>query len=186
MCHAMPLPCAVMVTGTCVTGVGLNKRPARSRGWASSVRFLGTRRVADVSRPTRIHETRFCVVATASSVPVLREEGVTMLTTKDELTAFLRAAADGKRKCVLNISSSKCGPCKLLLPTLIAYAEKFPNARFARFYFDKDDSLRDIVNTWAVQGVPSYRLYDEQGEMTKQFATGTPTKLGNSLYLFLS
>ena len=39
---------------------------------------------------------------------------------------------------------------------------------------------------WSVQGVPSYRLYDEQGEMTKQFVTGTPTKLGNTLYLFLS
>jgi hypothetical protein len=43
-----------------------------------------------------------------------------------------------------------------------------------------------LVKQWSVQGVPSYRLYDEQGEMTKQFATGTPTKLGNTLYLFLS
>ena len=56
---------------------------------------------------------------------------------------------------------------------------------FARFYFDADDSLRELVKQWSVQGVPSYRLYDEQGEMTKQFATGTPTKLGNTLYLLL-
>ena len=84
------------------------------------------------------------------------------------------------------VSSSKCGPCKLLLPTLQAYAEKYPDVSFARFYFDADDSLRELVKQWSVQGVPSYRLYDEQGEMTKQFATGTPTKLGNTLYLFLS
>ncbi len=114
------------------------------------------------------------------------DKGVTMIRTKDELLAVLQQASDGKQKCVLNISSSKCGPCKLLLPTLHAYAEKFPSVTFARFYFDMDDSLRELVKEWSVQGVPSYRLYDEKGEMQKQFATGTPTKLGNTLYLFLS
>ena len=109
-----------------------------------------------------------------------------MLGTTDGRASLLGMAKAEKRRCVLNVGGSKCGPCKLLLPTLQAYAEKYPDVSFARFYFDADDSLRELVKQWSVQGVPSYRLYDEQGEMTKQFATGTPTKLGNTLYLFLS
>lgn len=131
---------------------------------------------------TKIPTARRCAVAFAAT----DDKGVTMLNTTDELESMLATAKAEKRKFVLNVSSSKCGPCKLLLPTLQAYAEKYPDVSFARFYFDSDDSLRELVKEWSVQGVPSYRLYDEKGEMTKQFATGTPTKLGNTLYLFLS
>ena len=135
-----------------------------------------------MTRTKKPTATRRCVIASAAA----DDKGVTMLSTTDELELLLATAKAEKRKCVLNVSSSKCGPCKLLLPTLQAYAEKYPDVSFARFYFDADDSLRELVKQWSVQGVPSYRLYDEQGEMTKQFATGTPTKLGNTLYLFLS
>ena len=131
---------------------------------------------------TKKPTSRRCAVASAAA----DDKGVTMLNSTDELEALLATAKAEKRKCVLNVSSSKCGPCKLLLPTLQAYAEKYPDVFFARFYFDSDDSLRELVKEWSVQGVPSYRLYDEKGQMTKQFATGTPTKLGNTLYLFLS
>ena len=135
-----------------------------------------------MTRTKKPTATRQCVTASAAA----DDKGVTMLNTTDELESLLATAKAEKRKVVLNVSSSKCGPCKLLLPTLQAYAEKYLEVSFARFYFDSDDSLRELVKEWSVQGVPSYRLYDEKGEMTKQFATGTPTKLGNTLYLFLS
>lgn len=109
-----------------------------------------------------------------------------MLRTAEELDALLERCKAEKRKCVVNVSSSKCGPCKLLLPTLEAYGEKYPGCSFARFYFDLDDSLQARMKEWGVQGVPTYRMYEPNGELKSQFTTGVPTKLGSTLYLFLS
>jgi thiol-disulfide isomerase/thioredoxin len=160
-------------------GVGRGGR-ARFQGGAKPSRAFPKMKSSALRTKQRIRRT-----ASASGEAV-DDKGVTMLNNTEELEAMLATAKAEKRKFVLNVSSSKCGPCKLLLPTLQAYAEKYPEVSFARFYFDSDDSLRALVKDWSVQGVPSYRLYDEKGEMTKQFATGTPTKLGNTLYLFLS
>ena len=114
-----------------------------------------------------------------------RESAVLMLNNAEELEALLARCKEEKRKCVINVSSSKCGPCKLLLPTLEAYGEKYPACAFARFYFDKDESLQTVMKGWKVQGVPTYRLYEPSGELKNQFATGQPQKLGSALYLFL-
>ena len=105
--------------------------------------------------------------------------------TATELEDIIASCAREKRKCVVNVSTSKCGPCKLLLPTLEAYGEKYPACAFARFYFDKDESLQTVMKGWKVQGVPTYRLYEPSGELKNQFATGQPQKLGSALYLFL-
>ena len=42
------------------------------------------------------------------------------------------------------------------------------------------------MKEWGVQGVPTYRMYEPDGELKSQFTTGVPTKLGSTLYLFLS
>ena len=42
------------------------------------------------------------------------------------------------------------------------------------------------MKEWKIQGVPTYRLYNEKGECTKMFTTGLPDKLGSALYLFLT
>ena len=63
---------------------------------------------------TKKPTSRRCAVASAAA----DDKGVIMLNSTDELEALLATAKAEKRKCVLNVSSSKCGPCKLLLPTL--------------------------------------------------------------------
>lgn len=132
--------------------------------------------------------SRRAILARATSEGASEESSssVLMLRTAEELDALLERCKAEKRKCVVNVSSSKCGPCKLLLPTLEAYGEKYPDCSFARFYFDLDDSLQARMKEWGVQGVPTYRMYEPNGELKSQFTTGVPTKLGSTLYLFLS
>ena len=92
-----------------------------------------------------------------------------MIGSQDELDELLESSKG--KKVVLNVSSSKCGPCKLLMPTLQKYA---------------DEHGGDKCKEWKIQGVPTYRMYDEKGECTKMFTTGLPDKLGSALYLFLT
>jgi len=111
---------------------------------------------------------------------------VQMIGSKDELEKLLESSKG--KKVVLNVSSSKCGPCKLLMPTLQKYADEHGGDKctFAKFNFDEDKSLQEAVKEWKIQGVPTYRMYDEKGECTKMFTTGLPDKLGSALYLFLT
>ena len=72
--------------------------------------------------------------------------------------------------------------------TLQKYADEHGGDKctFAKFNFDEDKSLQEAVKEWKIQGVPTYRMYDEKGECTKMFTTGLPDKLGSALYLFLT
>ena len=108
-----------------------------------------------------------------------------MLGSREALDALLES--NKGKKVVLNVSSSKCGPCKLLMPTLQKYADEHGGDKctFAKFNFDEDKSLQEAVKEWKIQGVPTYRLYEPSGELKNQFATGQPQKLGSALYLFL-
>jgi thiol-disulfide isomerase/thioredoxin len=109
-----------------------------------------------------------------------------MIGSRDELEKLLESSKG--KKVVLNVSSSKCGPCKLLMPTLQKYADEHGGDKctFAKFNFDEDKSLQEAVKEWKIQGVPTYMMYDENGECTKMFTTGLPDKLGSALYLFLT
>ena len=72
------------------------------------------------------------------------------------------------------------------MPTLQKYADEHGDkCTFAKFN-DEDKPLQDMVKEWKIQGVPTYRLYNEKGECTKMLTTGLPDKLGSALYLFLT
>ena len=121
---------------------------------------------------------------TRSGVTVAAHE-VHMLGSREALDALLES--NKGKKVVLNVSSSKCGPCKLLMPTLQKHGDEHGDkCTFAKFNFDEDKSLQDAVKEWKIQGVPTYRLYNEKGECTKMLTTGLPDKLGSALYLFLT
>ena len=122
---------------------------------------------------------------TRSGATVRAAHEVHMLGSREALDALLESSKG--KKVVLNVSSSKCGPCKLLMPTLQKYADEHGDkCTFAKFNFDEDKSLQDAVKEWKIQGVPTYRLYNEKGECTKMLTTGLPDKLGSALYLFLT
>lgn len=112
---------------------------------------------------------------------------VVQLTSEKEVNELLERCKRDGRKCVVNVSTSSCGPCKFLLPTFEKYAEEHRStATFAKLVSDQNEELGAVASSWKVLQVPTYRMYDEKGEVSKQFTTGDPKKLGSSLYLFLA
>lgn len=112
---------------------------------------------------------------------------VVRLRSEADVDELLDACKGQRRKCVINVSTSSCGPCKFLLPTLEKYAEEhLKRASFGKIISDENDELKKLVTSWGVSQVPCYRFYDENGALYKQFTTGDPKKLGSALYLFLS
>ena len=115
------------------------------------------------------------------------ETAVVQLRSESEVYELLESCKKQKRKCLINVSTSTCGPCLLLTPTFEKYAaEHAKKATFAKFFSDESEDLGKVASSWKVFQVPTYRLYDENGEVFKQFTTGDPKKLGSSLYLFLT
>jgi thioredoxin-like negative regulator of GroEL len=112
---------------------------------------------------------------------------VVRLTSEREVTELLAKCKTEKKKCVVNVSTTSCGPCKFLLPTFEKYAEENQKTTtFAKLFIDDNDETKAVASSWRVMQVPTYRLLDEVGEVHKQFTTGDPKKLGSALYLFLT
>ena len=122
------------------------------------------------------------------SATVESKGAVIQLTSVRDVEDLLEACKSERKKCIINVSTTSCGPCKLLLPTLEKYAEEHggETATFAKFFSDDNEELRKVASSWKVFQVPTYRMYNEAGELHKQFTTGDPKKLGSSLYLFLT
>ncbi|EEH52113.1 uncharacterized protein MICPUCDRAFT_53709 [Micromonas pusilla CCMP1545] len=127
------------------------------------------------------------IYTASSSVTEASTRTVVHVETATELEDIIASCAREKRKCVVNVSTSKCGPCKMLLPTLEKYArEHGDSATFVKFHSDEGEDLKRVASEWAVQQVPTYRLIREDGETHAQFTTGKPDSLGGKLYLFLT
>lgn len=127
--------------------------------------------------------------AASSAASVSRDatSAVVRLTSEKEVRELLEGCKREGRKCVVNVSTSSCGPCQFLWPTFEKYAEKHRStATFAKLVSDQNEELGAVASSWKVLQVPAYRMYDERGEVSKQFTTGDPKKLGTCLYLFLA
>lgn len=116
-------------------------------GRASIPRPSTSRRAAALRAPLAQRSLRTC--AAASEAYVVADGRVKMLESMED---FEGAVAEAEGLVVLDISSSKCGPCKLVYPYFVELSEEFSNATFLKVNGDanKDTLVRPAATTPAL------------------------------------
>ena len=96
-----------------------------------------------------------------------------------------RAHGEGTDVVVV-FSTSRCGPCKLLYPTVArASTERWAEgAEFVRVVADTNDETRKLAQRYQVTQVPALRLIRD-GAVQKEWLGTSPQALRQQLYLWL-
>ncbi|KAH9299286.1 hypothetical protein KI387_030968, partial [Taxus chinensis] len=75
----------------------------------------------------------------------------------EELEKYIEDAGD--KLVVVDISTTTCGPCKLVYPKVVKMSIEYPDTLFYKINGDKSTSTRDLMRKWGVRAVPNFRFY---------------------------
>eukprot|EP00192_Tetraselmis_astigmatica_P015029 CAMPEP_0117669982 /NCGR_PEP_ID=MMETSP0804-20121206/12464_1 /TAXON_ID=1074897 /ORGANISM="Tetraselmis astigmatica, Strain CCMP880" /LENGTH=162 /DNA_ID=CAMNT_0005478159 /DNA_START=55 /DNA_END=543 /DNA_ORIENTATION=- len=87
---------------------------------------------------------------------------VTMIESKDDFSKALSEA--GESLVVLDIGSTRCGPCKMVWPKFCAMSEEFEDASFLKINGDTNKETVAMMKEWEVKAVPEFRFF-RSGEL---------------------
>lgn len=66
----------------------------------------------------------------------------------------------GDKLVVVAVSTTTCGPCKLIFPKVVKMSTEYPDAVFFKIDGDKNSSTRALMRKWGVRAVPNFRFYN--------------------------
>lgn len=87
-----------------------------------------------------------------------------------------RIAEAGSQLCVVDISTTWCGPCKVIYPKLVELAEELPQVVFLKINGDTSKDTAQRMKEWSVKSVPEFRFFRE-GKQIHQHSGANFTKL---------
>lgn len=75
----------------------------------------------------------------------------------EELEKYIQEAGD--KLVVVDVSTTTCGPCKLIYPKVVNMSIEYPDTLFYKINGDKSSSTRALMRKWGVRAVPNFRFY---------------------------
>jgi thioredoxin 1 len=98
------------------------------------------------------------VVCRSSVRPLSDSNGnVVEFQTEEEFDSILTEAGD--KLVVVDISTTTCGPCKMIFPKLVEMSLAYPDAVFLKINGDVNNDTRTLMRKWGVRAVPSFRFF---------------------------
>eukprot|EP00899_Mesostigma_viride_P020229 jgi/Mesvir1/28207/Mv04760-RA.1 len=83
---------------------------------------------------------------------------VTAITSDQEFTAAVKAAAEDKKALIVDFTAAWCGPCKMVAPHYEQLAKDHPNVVFLKLDIDQE-ACQKTVQEANVTGVPAFQKY---------------------------
>ncbi|KAG0558595.1 hypothetical protein KC19_10G040500 [Ceratodon purpureus] len=119
----------------------------------------GSRGVAIGVEVGRIRGGRGAGLVCRSSMKPLGESNgnVVEFQSEEEFNTILKDAGD--KLIVLDISTTTCGPCKMIFPKLVEMSLQYPDAVFLKINGDINNDTRSLMRKWGVRAVPSFRFF---------------------------
>mmetsp|Transcript_24889 Transcript_24889/g.64084 ORF Transcript_24889/g.64084 Transcript_24889/m.64084 type:complete len:162 (-) Transcript_24889:158-643(-) len=123
-------------------------------GRATVQRPFSSTRAATLRAPFAQRSLR--LRAAAPEAHVTLDGKVTMIESRED---FEQAMAESNGLVVLDISSTMCGPCKLVYPYFVELAEEFSDATFLKVNGDTNSETVSMMKEWGVKSVPEFRMF---------------------------
>jgi len=75
----------------------------------------------------------------------------------EKLEKYIQDAGD--KLVVVAVSTTTCGPCKLIYPKVVKMSTEYPDVLFYKIEGDKSTSTRALMRRWGVRAVPNFRFF---------------------------
>lgn len=98
------------------------------------------------------------VAAPAKAAKAAQDEVIKIVRVDD--SNFEKEIMNTDRPTILDVFSSSCPPCLIMIPTLIDIAKKYPDVKVASVGFD-EPNVQKIKNTLPIQAFPTFFLIKE-------------------------
>lgn len=95
------------------------------------------------------------VAAPAKAAKAAQDEVIKIVRVDD--SNFEKEIMNTDRPTILDVFSSSCPPCLIMIPTLIDIAKKYPDVKVASVGFD-EPNVQKIKNTLPIQAFPTFFL----------------------------
>lgn len=139
------------------------------QGAVSTVSMAGSRRsstgalVAESARiggigGRRAEKARGSFVCRSSMKPLSDSNGnVVEFQSEEEFNKILTEAGD--KLVVVDVSTTTCGPCKMIFPKLVEMSLEYPDAVFLKINGNVSSDTRTLMKKWGVRAVPNFRFF---------------------------
>lgn len=97
-----------------------------------------------------------CILIGAAAITAQAAEDVIKIVRVDD-SNFEKEIMNTDRPTILDVFSSSCPPCLIMIPTLIDIAKKYPDVKVASVGFD-EPNVQKIKNTLPIQAFPTFFL----------------------------
>ncbi len=97
-----------------------------------------------------------CVLIGAAAITAQAAEDVIKIVRVDD-NNFEKEILYSDKPTILDVFSSSCPPCLIMIPTLIDIAKKYPDVKVASVGFD-EPNVQKIKNTLPIQAFPTFFL----------------------------
>jgi len=132
--------------------VGSRRSSAGALVAAESTRFGGR----------RAEKARGSSVCRSSMKPLSDSNGnVVEFQSEEEFNRILTEAGD--KLVVVDVSTTTCGPCKMIFPKLVEMSLQYPDAVFLKINGNVNNDTRTLMRKWGVRAVPNFRFF-KKGE----------------------
>lgn len=82
----------------------------------------------------------------------------------------------GDKLVVVAVSTTTCGPCKLIFPKVVKMSTEYPDVLFYKIDGDKSSSTRALMRKWGVRAVPNFRFF-RNGKLVHQHSGAKEAEL---------
>ncbi|KAG0568145.1 hypothetical protein M758_7G186500 [Ceratodon purpureus] len=98
------------------------------------------------------------LVCRSSVSPLSDANGnVAVFQSEEEFNTILNDAGD--KLVVVDISTTTCGPCKMIFPKFVEMSLAYPDAVFLKINGDSSAESRALMRKWGVRAVPNFRFF---------------------------
>ncbi|XP_057864757.2 thioredoxin H1 isoform X1 [Cryptomeria japonica] len=118
--------------------------------------------IAASPRPVTSKRLRRQIGCSASNSSGGKKGNVIEVEDGEELEKYIQDAGD--KLVVVDVSTTTCGPCKLIYPKVVNMSIEYPDTLFYKINGDKSSSTRALMRKWGVRAVPNFRFY-RKGEL---------------------
>lgn len=98
------------------------------------------------------------LVCRSSMKPLSGSNGnVVEFQSEEEFNKILTEA--GEKLVVVDVSTTTCGPCKMIFPKLVEMSLEYPDAVFLKINGNVNNDTRTLMKKWGVRAVPNFRFF---------------------------